>query len=155
MSEPVLERHEVPVAAGEDAGSFTEFAYVRGGPPGGMAVECGLRERQGSPGQAGQQVFDLGVAQPDMGASGSRLSADRLVQREQGRADGPGAVVEQRREVVFEAAACAQSTSVWAVFLAASGAVEVFRDFCAVATDRSAVYCKAWQESVSGRPVPA
>ncbi|CAN7345404.1 hypothetical protein LJR013_001995 [Pseudarthrobacter oxydans] len=70
-----------------------------------MVIEGGVGQRPDAGGDGGKQVADVGVAQPGQRAAGMGLGADSLVQGPKRFSNGPGAVVEEFRQVDAQAAA--------------------------------------------------
>lgn len=78
----------------------------------GMCAERFSGNGQCARGENPQELPDVGVAEPDDGAAGASLPADRLEDPGQRGADLTGAVIEQGRQVLAEAAASAHAGAV-------------------------------------------
>jgi hypothetical protein len=116
--------------------------------PGRVVIEGGVGQRTGAAGDAGQQIADVRVAQPSQSAAGMGLGDDSLVQGSEGFSHIPGAIVEEFRQVVAQAAAGAAPGPV-AFFLGRTlDAAEVRRDAGAVDTGRGSVAVPGGQEPV-------
>src|SRR6266852_7442942 len=133
--QPGLEDGEVRIAIGQDPGTGEQVPQVTAGLSVQPGRQCLVGELKGPGRQRGEQIECGTVAQPGQAGAGSGHCRQRLAQRQQGRGDAAGAVVEDYGEPGGQGAPFADLPAGQQPFDAAPAAGEVAGDAGAVPAD--------------------
>ena len=138
VMQPGFEDGKVRITIGQDPGAGEQVPQVTAGLPVRPGRQRLVGELEGPGRQRGEQVECGTVAQPGQAGAGPGHCQQRLAQRQQGRGDAAGAVVEDQCEPFGQRAPFADLPAGQQPFDAAPAAGEVAGDAGAVPADRRA-----------------